>query len=112
VRELVDLSCNGTIRLALAHIDRYQGYVNRSDWVRLREHGVLMQINADSLLRFGTRHKMLRLLKDGTAQLLGSDCHNLSDRLPRMQQACTVIENSLGKDFLCQMHDFAGSLLA
>ena len=54
----------------------------------------------------------MRMLAYGEAHLIGSDCHNLTDRPPELQKAYDLIRKKLGEEFVDQMNDFAGSLLA
>ena len=112
VRELVDLSCNSGIRLVLAHIERYLRLQSPAVWERLRESGILMQVNADFFGDFRTRRKAIRMLANQDLQLIGSDCHNLTDRAPQIDKAYDLIQKKLGEGFVDQMNDFASSLLA
>lgn len=71
----------------IAHIERYLS-MQSSDMLRkLLEMDVLVQMNAECLLRFQTRGKGRRLLRSGLAQLLGSDCHNMTTRKPNLGPA-------------------------
>lgn len=63
----------------LAHPERYT-YMNESDYNRLREKGVRMQLNYVSLVGgYGetARKKSLWLLKNGYIDVVGSDVHRL-----------------------------------
>ncbi len=111
VRELVEMSSTDGITLVLAHIDRYWNQQSRSTWDRLYDSGILMQVNASFFLEFLTRRKALSLLEDGGIHLLGSDCHNLSSRPPRIGAAVEVIRKKLGTDFLCAFSEFGEALL-
>ena len=53
--------------------------------------GVLMQSNASFFLRWSTRRRAVHMLEAGRIHLLGSDCHNMADRAPRMGGALAVI---------------------
>ena len=86
----------------LAHIERYLPYQS-ADMVRqVLELGVLTQMNAGSLLRFGKRRKSSKLVKNGAVQLLGSDCHNATSRPQNMQAAMAYLERrSLHRQLSC-----------
>lgn len=65
------------IKPVMAHIERYDSLINDPELVEeLRELGCLMQINLDSLTHFGTRRKIIKLIKNGSVDLLGTDTHS------------------------------------
>lgn len=112
VRELIDLCNHSQLRPVLAHIERYLRLQKPQVWDRLLDSGMLMQVNASFFSDFRTRRKAMRMLAYGEAHLIGSDCHNLTDRPPELQKAYDLIRKKLGEEFVDQMNDFAGSLLA
>lgn len=71
----------------LAHVERYLHMQRRAVWDELLEAGVLMQCNAGFFFRWSTRRKAMRLFDAGRVHLLGSDCHNMAERPPRMSDA-------------------------
>jgi len=75
----------------LAHIERYLRFQKDTVWDELLEMGVMMQSNAEFFLRWNTKYKALRLLETGRIHLLGSDCHNMKTRPPRLGEALNVI---------------------
>lgn len=111
IRELIDLSCSAKIRIVLAHIERYWSLQNRAVWDRLLECDLLMQVNASFFNRFGTRRKAIKLLANGTVRLIGSDCHNLTDRAPQIQKAFDRIQRKLGIEFVTHLNDYTHELL-
>ena len=81
----------------VAHVDRYIS--------RFRTHGipkrleslpVLVQANAEFFLERSTSRMAMRMLKKGAIHLLGSDCHNLTDRKPDLGDALELIRRHLG----------------
>lgn len=110
VRELIDLSGRDGLCLVLAHIDRYLSLQDKEVWNRLLENGILMQTNASFFSNFTTKRKALALLREGYIHLLGSDCHNMTTRPPRIGKAAGVIQRRFGDDYLCQMNEFGYSL--
>lgn len=96
----------------LAHIDRYLGKQQLPMYLQqLIGCGIHLQCNADSLLSWKTRRKILKLLRNGNIQFLGSDCHNLENRPPRLDEAIAVIEKHLGADYIAEFCDYAERLL-
>lgn len=75
----------------LAHIERYPGQ-DRRIMDKLLELDVMIQMNAAELCRFGSRRKAATLLEKGYVQVLGTDCHNLTDRQPNMAPALAYLE--------------------
>lgn len=75
----------------LAHIERYLRLQKGAVWDELLEAGVLMQSNASFFLRWSSKHKAIHMLDAGRIHLLGSDCHNMKERAPRMGDALAVL---------------------
>lgn len=85
----------------IAHIDRYIGpWRTYGIPKRLRELPVIVQANASFFCRAATRTMALRMLRNDEIHLLGSDCHNLTDRPPRLGDALKIIERNLGAETL------------
>lgn len=100
VREVLDLNCSGALTVVLAHVERCLPYQKGSVRDTLLENGVLFQVNASFLLSRRTSGRALKWLKHGRIQWIGSDCHNLSARPPRMGEASALIRKKLGEGFL------------
>lgn len=77
--------------VVLAHIERYLRYQKRAVWDKLLDAGVLMQSNASFFLRWGTKHRAVHMLDAGRIHLLGSDCHNMAERPPRVGEALALL---------------------
>lgn len=81
----------------IAHVDRYvrpiQGY---RAFDRLSTLPVYIQVNAGFFTKCTTRRLAINLLVDGKIHLLGSDCHNLTDRAPNIDKAVAAITRALG----------------
>ena len=110
VKEVNELARTGRFSVLLAHIERYFDGQNISVWEGFLNNGVLMQANADFFLPFRTRRKALRLLNEGWIHALGSDCHNVTSRQPRMAEAAERIQKKLGENWLEEL-DHLGRLL-
>ena len=83
----------------IAHIDRYiKPFQARQVLKRLSELPVLVQANAEFFLNRATGNMALRMLKKDQIQLLGSDCHNLTDRKPNLDAGIKKLEKKLGRD--------------
>lgn len=89
----------------LAHVERYS---RKSQMDRYRKHLIretLFQCNAEYFLRFSSRGKALQQLKNGQIHVIGSDAHNLSHRISRMDEAAAVIRKKLGDSALAQLNE-------
>ncbi len=112
LRELEAMEANLGITPVIAHIDRYIfGLENRHLPEILEGLPVYVQANAAPFLSWKSRQRMLSLLKKGQIQLLGSDCHDLSQRPPNLSEAVDIIVKYLGKDAVLQIRDFENLLL-
>lgn len=99
------------LRVILAHLERYLSIPgNRKRVEELLELPVTVQINAESLLDWRQRGRLVRMFRRGQAQLLGSDCHGIHHRRPNLGQGREVLLKKLGQSQLDQM-DRAGELL-
>lgn len=97
-RELEGLYTKQGLIPIVAHVDRYIGRFRTFGIPqRLAELPVLVQANAEFFLDRTTAAMALKLLKADQIQLLGSDCHNLTDRKPNLAQAIQRIETKLGR---------------
>ena len=81
----------------LAHVNRYPGKQQFPKYKDLLlRSGVYFQCNAEAFLSPKSRRWALSMLKKGYIHILGSDCHNLTQRPPMLAQARSVIEKKLG----------------
>ncbi len=111
LKEVVEIATAKNIVVILAHIERYLKFQPYKTLEQLMEIGVLMQVNASYFAELRTRRKALSLLKKGGIQFLGSDCHNLTSRAPKLGAAYEVIKSKFGEDFVWQMNEYGNSLL-
>lgn len=110
VKEVINIAGNGNITVVLAHIERYIRLQSKKVFENLIESGILMQSNADFFLGIATRKKALKMLFEGNIQLIGSDCHNLDSRSPRISEAFIRIQKKFGDDFVKYINDYENGL--
>ena len=90
----------------VAHVDRYIApFRTQGIPEKLEKLPVLVQANASFFLSRSTRSMALRMLKKGQIHLLGSDCHNMKDRPPRLGEAAEEIRSRLGIEALEQVEE-------
>lgn len=100
--EALVLDCG--YQVVLVHPERFCfSKSNKHRLEKLAELPIGLQINAGSLLRWGTRRLALDLLQLAHWPLLGSDCHNLTSRPPNLKEGRKVVMQKLGEAFLDQM---------
>ena len=108
VEDVASLSLDYGYQVILAHPERFSHM--RSYWrdmERMMSLPIGLQINADSLLHWGSRKLALELLKNTSRPLLASDCHNLTSRPPRLEKARLVVSKKLGVDILTRIDETA-----
>ena len=96
VDEVLSIARSNSVRPLIAHAERYLKYQPRSVVDRFLSHGVLLQANASYFTRFFTSRTAIRLLRAEKIHLIGSDCHGLHHRPPKMAAALEKIERVLG----------------
>lgn len=109
--ELRQLSCAGDVTVVLAHVERYLGLQNRQILDQLLESGILFQVNASFFLDFFGKRRAFSMLDAGEIHFLGSDCHNMTSRPPRIGQAMAVIRKKFGDEFAAAFASYGGRLL-
>ena len=112
VKELLELSGYGNIKLVLAHVERYMALQSKRVWQSLLDADILMQSNAAFFLNPKTARRALKMLKRGEISLIGSDCHGSEYRAPRLGEAYALIEKKLGKEALDRLQGFGSYLLS
>lgn len=111
-RELVEIRENFDLIPVIAHIDRYISPL-RTHGIpqRLSQLPVLVQANASFFQRSSTRAMALKMLRKGQIHLLGSDCHNLSERPPKLGKTVEIIREALGQEYIDVIRERSESIL-
>ena len=111
VQEVLEIVNNLNLTVVLAHIERYIKWQKPEVFDLLRNNGVIMQVNASYFIERLTRRSALRQLGRGEIQLLGSDCHRMDARPPRLGEAAAIIRRKYGDELLDVLHTYANDLL-
>lgn len=112
LKELQTLSCVKGFTVILAHIERYFRFQSPSVFARLRNMGILMQVNASFFNRAMTKRKALSMLFRGEINVIGSDCHNLTLRPPTIGQAYELIKLKSERNFITDLTEYHKALLS
>lgn len=98
--------------IILAHIERYLAMRGNAGFIMdLLDMSVMIQINAECLLDWRQRGKMLKMLRNGDVHLLGSDCHGMHHRPPNLAEGREVVRKKLGLEYLDRIDRCAEDLL-
>ncbi len=98
--------------VVLAHFERFPSFRKNSPIAeRLMGLPVTLQVNAEDLLPFMTRGKVLDLFRRRNTPILGSDAHNLTDRAPNLDAGREMIRKKLGERTLADCDRKAAELI-
>ena len=86
------------ITVILAHLERYIKFQkNKEPWEEILSLPVVIQLNGEAFLDWIRRRFALKMVESGRDILLGSDCHNMTDRKPNLMEARAYIQKKLGE---------------
>lgn len=108
VEDVCNMATHLRLQPVLAHVERYRGMGQIKQYLpQLLEADVLLQCNAGAF-QSGFKGKWaLDMLRKGNIHFIGSDCHNMAARPPRMDAAAKVIQEKCGQQALQDLTDFA-----
>ena len=96
----------------VAHVERYiRLFRDYGIPERLAQMPVMVQANAAFFLHPAGRKKALHMLKKDQIQLLGSDCHNMHERAPDLEEALHLIRGCCGQSILEKIAAYQHMLL-
>lgn len=111
-RELEQIGSRRDLTPIIAHVDRYIRPLRTYHIPeRLQELPVLVQANASFFLQPQTRRMALKMLRRGQIHLLGSDCHNMTTRVPNLGEAAAWIQRQLGSEGIRQISSWQEEVL-
>ena len=111
-REIEGIYTKLGITPIMAHVDRYISPLRTYGIPQqLQKLPVLVRANAGFFLRRSTRNMAMRMLRKGQIHLLGSDCHDLERRPPRLGDAVGFIRSRGGIRSLEKMDALAREIL-
>ena len=101
MKDVHSLIINRGITPIIAHIERYLPYQQRTRKIEeLLSMGAIFQTNGEAVINGSQKRNILKMIKTNKIHLLGSDCHNLSERPPNLDQAFQTISKKLGNSIL------------
>lgn len=118
IRDIEDLMNRMGLRIILAHVERYERFQkDKSTWNRIINMPLVLQMNSESFIETGSwlrpnhKHRLcLELLSDYEDCIIGTDCHNLTDRAPNLAEARKMIEKKAGAARLAHLDRYTEEL--
>ncbi len=111
-RELEQIYIRQGLVPVVAHLDRYlRPFTWRKVVGQLSDLPVLVQVNGEFFTNRRTEKQALSMLQKGQIHAIGSDCHNLTDRKPNLDQATACIRDKLGEPALERLARYADKIL-
>lgn len=105
VRDLYSFISRAGVTPILAHIERYFACQRKRTLDAVLELGCPVQVGTELMsMAFSP---VLRLLKQGKAHLVASDCHDLRRRPPNLAQAMEVVKKKLGLEYFEELDELA-----
>ena len=96
----------------VAHIDRYIApFHTHHIPEKLEDLPVKVQANASFFLEKATRRMAFRMLRQGKIHLLGSDCHDLSDRKPNLGDAVKLLRQKFGSEIISYINSHEDEIM-
>lgn len=93
--ELIALQYYNSLRIILAHVERYQSLQKKRMFENLFDQPFYFQCNAEAFTSPKSRKLALKMIDNDRLHFLGTDCHNTDRRPPNMNEARKVIEKKL-----------------
>ncbi|MBR0456988.1 MAG: capsular polysaccharide biosynthesis protein [Firmicutes bacterium] len=106
------------LKVVLAHVERYLRFQkDKTVWDQILNMPLTLQMNAESFIHAGSflrqnkEHKLcLQLLEERGNCILGTDCHNMDERKPNLEEARAVIEKKIGAKRLEEIDKYTAIL--
>jgi len=111
VDDILELQSRGGLKIVLAHVERYLFAQKKETVHRLLAAGVQMQANASFFIDRMSRRRAVNLMKKGFIHVIGSDCHNMQTRSPKIGKAYDIVSKTVGAYAVDEINYTAGSLL-
>ena len=109
--ELLSFQYRNRLHIVLAHVERYVDIQKRDTYRKLFDLPVYFQCNAEAFTSRRTRKLALEMLDSGLLHFLGTDCHDVTDRPPNMEEAQKVIEKKFSPRAWKQLAEDCENLL-
>lgn len=96
MEDVLSLQNRYSIQPIIAHIERYLQYQPTGTLEYLLQNGILIQANASFFMDRLTHRRAIRMVEEGKIHLIGSDCHNMTRRPPKLGECYDVMRAVMG----------------
>ena len=96
IQQIYDLMLDHNITPVFAHLERYLKNQKREYIQEILDMGTPIQVSSAPMAHFLERRPILKMLKNGQAHIMASDCHNITTRPPNLAMGISVVERKLG----------------
>ena len=97
IDQIYDMMGKRGITPVFAHLERYIKDQKPDHIQEIISLGTPIQISSAPMLGWMSRRPLVKMLKNHTAHLMASDCHNLTTRQPNLKPGLDVAAHVLGK---------------
>ena len=112
IEEICYLIKERNLRILIAHLERFIWMPGNKKMIsKLLELPVSVQINAESMTEWKHRRALIKMFLNGTAHVLGSDCHGSRHRIPNLQTGREIILKKAGAGCLDKIDQNGQQLL-
>ena len=112
IDEVISLVFDRQYQVVLVHPERFCFVDANLDYLsQLAALDIGLQVNTNTLIHWRTRRDGLDFLQMAQVPLLGSDCHNLTNRSPNLARAREIVRKKLGEVFLEEIDQNAEAML-
>ena len=94
MRDVRQIAASRNIRVIIAHLERFTGIGSKDQIEELIESPALIQVNAENFYTKSEQKPIVKMIKSGWVQLLGSDSHNMENRPPNMNTAIEKLQKA------------------
>lgn len=104
-RQIDRLTAKFEITPIIAHAERYEATQRNTEKIfqELVDLGCMLQFNIHSVVNRASRGITLKLIKEGWADFIGSDCHSVIGRPPEFDQFNQILERKLIQPIINQL---------
>ena len=118
-KDISELMDRRGLHIILAHLERYEHFQkSRHVWDKLLDMPLTIQLNCEDIIDAGSifrrnhMHKTcFELLRRCDNVIIGSDCHNLTDRKPNLADAREILQKHYGEERLAWIDEYTEELL-
>ncbi|MGN1317773.1 MAG: CpsB/CapC family capsule biosynthesis tyrosine phosphatase, partial [Lachnospirales bacterium] len=112
LKEVENIIYDRKLKVIIAHIERYIDFQKGTSNINsLLSLNPIIQMNGEYINSIFTRKKALSFIKNDVVQLIGSDCHNMTNRMPNLDKAYKHIEKKLGIDVVNKINKLGKEIL-